>query len=78
MFDGTVLEFFGLQDASRRYHAGHILSVHLETDRKDRHVLTVEVNASTSVGGDRMPPLRVAPEQLAIAEDLVARLTREL
>ena len=75
-FDGTVLERFGTQDASKRYHADLIVAARVETDRKGRHVLRIEVNASTPSGGDRIPPLRIAPEDLAIAEELVSQLTR--
>jgi hypothetical protein len=73
-FDGTVLEKFMEQDPSARYHAAHIVSAAIETDRKDRRTLKIVVKSSTAY--TRFPPVKLAPEEIPAAEQLVEALNR--
>lgn len=73
-FNGTVLEKFMDQDPSDRYHVSHIVSAEIQTDRKGRRTLRVLVKSSSAY--PRFPPLKLAPEEIAPAERLVASINQ--
>jgi hypothetical protein len=66
-FDGTVVEYFGRNGSNDRYHARYIAKIALQTDRKGRAQIQIQMELT----GGRVTSY-VKPEHMGRAEELVS------